>query len=112
DLGQHHGRRPPGFLFLPAQGPASRAVSSGHGAVGQHVWRWVARHAGPAFSEEGRTAMSRSVLHVEGLTVALPQGADRPRALSNVSLEVPQGQVVCLVGESGSGKSIVAHTVM
>ena len=56
--------------------------------------------------------MTVPVLQVEGLTVALPRGGDRREAVSDVSFEVPPGQLVCLVGESGSGKSIIAHTVM
>ena len=56
--------------------------------------------------------MSDAVLRVEGLTVALPTGADRPQAVSSVSFETQPGQLLCLVGESGSGKSMVAHTVM
>ena len=56
--------------------------------------------------------MTVPVLQVEGLTVALPRGGDRREAVSGVSFEIPQGQLVCLVGESGSGKSIIAHTVM
>jgi peptide/nickel transport system ATP-binding protein len=56
--------------------------------------------------------MTVPVLQVEGLTVALPRGGDRREAVSSVSFEIPQGQLVCLVGESGSGKSIIAHTVM
>jgi peptide/nickel transport system ATP-binding protein len=56
--------------------------------------------------------MTVPVLQVDGLTVALPPGADRREAVSSVSFEIPPGQVVCLVGESGSGKSIIAHTVM
>jgi peptide/nickel transport system ATP-binding protein len=56
--------------------------------------------------------MTAPVLEVERLTVALPRGADRPEALSEVSFAVTQGQLLCLVGESGSGKSIAAHTVM
>jgi peptide/nickel transport system ATP-binding protein len=56
--------------------------------------------------------MTAPVLEVERLTVALPRGADRPEALSEVSFAVARGQLLCLVGESGSGKSIAAHTVM
>ena len=56
--------------------------------------------------------MTGPVLQVEGLTVALPRGGDRREAASDVSFEIPAGQLVCLVGESGSGKSIIAHTVM
>ena len=56
--------------------------------------------------------MSNAVLDVERLTVSLPRGADRPHAVSDLSVQVMEGQLLCLVGESGSGKSITAHTVM
>ncbi len=56
--------------------------------------------------------MSEAVLEVEGLTVALPRGAERPHAVSGVSFAVGAGETVCLVGESGSGKSVIAHAVM
>ena len=56
--------------------------------------------------------MTVPVLQVQNLTVALPRGGDRREAVSGVSFEIPQGQLVCLVGESGSGKSVIAHTVM
>ena len=56
--------------------------------------------------------MTIPVLSVDGLTVCLPRGADRPNALSNVSFEIAQGELLCLVGESGSGKSIAAYTII
>ena len=56
--------------------------------------------------------MIAPALRIEDLTVRLPPGADRTHAVSGVSLEVRQGELMCLVGESGSGKSIIAHTVM
>jgi peptide/nickel transport system ATP-binding protein len=52
------------------------------------------------------------VLDVRGLTVTLPPGADRARAVTDVSFIVNPGEIVCLVGESGSGKSVIAHTTM
>ncbi len=52
------------------------------------------------------------ILTIEGLTVALPPGADRPHAIEDVSLSVAQGEILCVVGESGSGKSITANAVM
>ena len=51
-------------------------------------------------------------LSIEGLTVALPPGADRAAAVENVSLTVSAGEIVCVVGESGSGKSVTAGAVM
>jgi peptide/nickel transport system ATP-binding protein len=56
--------------------------------------------------------MAGPVLRIEGLTIALPRGADRRHAVEGVSLVVEPRQIVCLVGESGSGKSVTAHGVM
>ncbi len=52
------------------------------------------------------------ILALEGLSVRLPPGADRPHALSNVSLEIAANEILCVVGESGSGKSMMASTIM
>ena len=49
-----------------------------------------------------------SLLSIEGLTVSLPKGADRPNAVEGVSFGLEPGEVLCIVGESGSGKSISA----
>jgi peptide/nickel transport system ATP-binding protein len=53
-----------------------------------------------------------SVLQIENLTVALPEGGDRALAVSSLDLSVAPGEIVCLVGESGSGKSVVAFSAM
>ncbi len=53
--------------------------------------------------------MSEAVLSLDGLTVRLPRGADRPHALSDVSLSVASNEILCVVGESGSGKSMMAN---
>jgi peptide/nickel transport system ATP-binding protein len=53
-----------------------------------------------------------AVLSLNGLTVALPRGADRPEALRQVSLELNAGEILCVVGESGSGKSMMASAIM
>jgi len=52
------------------------------------------------------------VLDIRGLTVSLPAGAERELAVTNASLTVAPGEMVCLVGESGSGKSVIAQAVM
>jgi ABC-type glutathione transport system ATPase component len=52
------------------------------------------------------------LVSIQNLVVALPPGADRAKAVDDVSLQVGQGEVVCIVGESGSGKSLTAHAIM
>jgi peptide/nickel transport system ATP-binding protein len=56
--------------------------------------------------------MSDSVLSIEHLGVALPKGADRSHALSDVSLTIASNEILCVVGESGSGKSMMANAIM
>ena len=53
-----------------------------------------------------------SVLRISDLTVALPAGGDRPKAVDDVSLGIEKNEILCLVGESGSGKSVIAYTIM
>jgi peptide/nickel transport system ATP-binding protein len=52
------------------------------------------------------------ILAVEGLSVALPKGADRAFAVEDVSLELRRGEILCIVGESGSGKSALSGAIM
>jgi len=52
------------------------------------------------------------VLSIRDLSVALPQGGDRPFAVEGLSLDVMPNEIVCIVGESGSGKSITSFTTM
>jgi peptide/nickel transport system ATP-binding protein len=53
-----------------------------------------------------------AVLSIEHLGVRLPRGADRPHALSDVSLSIGSDEILCVVGESGSGKSMMANAIM
>jgi peptide/nickel transport system ATP-binding protein len=53
-----------------------------------------------------------AILTLEQLSVRLPAGADRPHALSDVSLSIAANEILCVVGESGSGKSIMANAIM
>jgi peptide/nickel transport system ATP-binding protein len=55
---------------------------------------------------------SAAILTLKGLRVRLPAGADRPHALSDVSLAVAANEILCVVGESGSGKSVMANAIM
>jgi len=56
--------------------------------------------------------MSEPVLELKNLSIGLPKGGDRANAVSDVSLTVAPGEIVCLVGESGSGKSVIAFSTM
>jgi len=58
------------------------------------------------------SADASPILAVDGLTVALPRGADRRFAVEGVSLEVRRGEILCVVGESGSGKSVLSGAIM
>src|ERR1700710_588864 len=53
-----------------------------------------------------------AILTLEHLSVRLPAGADRPHALSDVSLSIASDEILCVVGESGSGKSMMANAIM
>ncbi len=52
------------------------------------------------------------VLSVEGLSIALPPGAERELAVEDVHVTLRAGEILCVVGESGSGKSMWANAVM
>ncbi|WP_207460831.1 ABC transporter ATP-binding protein [Azospirillum sp. SYSU D00513] len=52
------------------------------------------------------------LLDVRGLSVALPDGADRPFAVEGLSFTLNPDEILCMVGESGSGKSMTAHAMM
>jgi len=52
------------------------------------------------------------VLSIRDLTVRLPEGADRPFAVRNLSFDLFRDEVLCVVGESGSGKSVTAASIL
>jgi peptide/nickel transport system ATP-binding protein len=63
-------------------------------------------------SEPPSPILKSPILTLDQLSVRLPAGADRPHALSGVSLSGAANEILCVVGESGSGKSIMANAIM
>ncbi|WP_180898130.1 dipeptide ABC transporter ATP-binding protein [Martelella soudanensis] len=58
------------------------------------------------------TDSQSDLLEIRGLTISLPEGADRDHAVRGLDLSIRPGECVCLVGESGSGKSITAQALL
>src|SRR3978361_495087 len=56
--------------------------------------------------------MKPIILDIDNLVVGLGKNARNERVIDGVSLQVREGQTLCLVGESGSGKSVTSLTVM
>lgn len=52
------------------------------------------------------------ILRLEELSVRLPANADRPYAISDISLTLSPNEILCVVGESGSGKSMASSAIM
>ena len=52
------------------------------------------------------------VLDIDNLVVGLGKNPANQRVIDGVSLQVREGETLCLVGESGSGKSVTSLTVM
>jgi peptide/nickel transport system ATP-binding protein len=51
-------------------------------------------------------------LEINDLVVRLGKGANADKIIDGVSLQVREGETLCVVGESGSGKSVTSLTVM
>ena len=56
--------------------------------------------------------MARPLLAIDGLSVAFRGEEHEREVVSDVSLDVGEGEIVGVVGESGSGKSVTALAVM
>jgi ABC-type microcin C transport system duplicated ATPase subunit YejF len=52
------------------------------------------------------------VLDIDNLVVGLGKTAGGQRIIDGISLQVREGETLCLVGESGSGKSVTSLTTM
>src|SRR6478672_4799849 len=58
------------------------------------------------------TDMTNTILDIQDLVVGLGKKPGGSRIIDGLSLQVSEGETLCLVGESGSGKSVTALTVM
>ena len=58
------------------------------------------------------TSSAPVVLDVNDLVVSIGSKPDARRIIDGVSMQVRQGETLCVVGESGSGKSVTSLTVM
>ena len=56
--------------------------------------------------------MSRPILTIDDLTVALPAWSDRPLAVEGMSIAIDRNEILCVMGESGSGKSVMAKSIL
>jgi peptide/nickel transport system ATP-binding protein len=56
--------------------------------------------------------MTNIVLDIDNLVVGLGNKPHGEKIIDGISLQVRQGETLCLVGESGSGKSVTSLTVM
>src|SRR6201996_6943169 len=52
------------------------------------------------------------ILDINDLVVGLGKGSAARRIIDGVSLQVREGETLCVVGESGSGKSVTSLTTM
>ncbi|MEP6841610.1 MAG: ATP-binding cassette domain-containing protein, partial [Bradyrhizobium sp.] len=55
---------------------------------------------------------SNVVLDIQNLVVGLGKDPSSKRIIDGISLQVHEGETLCVVGESGSGKSVTSLTVM
>ncbi len=69
-----------------------------------------------SYPVERPSSVARRDYHLSGAVslsgVNFAYGADRPKALSNVNLDIASGELVAVVGRSGSGKSTLAHLLL
>src|SRR6202000_343989 len=56
--------------------------------------------------------MTNVVLDIDNLLVGLGKNPNGYRIIDGISLQVQQGETLCVVGESGSGKSVTSLTTM
>jgi oligopeptide/dipeptide ABC transporter ATP-binding protein len=116
---------PPGVLIglcVLAFGLLGDAVRDVSGVRGSRLRGAISRlrtPAPPARVDVATPAAQResaeqrpSLLEVEGLTVAFPDGAGEVTVVDGVSFTLDAGEALGLVGESGCGKSVTAWAIL
>ena len=58
------------------------------------------------------TDMANIVLDIDNLVVGLGKKPGGQRIIDGISLQVHEGETLCVVGESGSGKSVTSLTCL
>lgn len=53
-----------------------------------------------------------NILELKNLTISFGNKKERYEVVSDVSINVPKGKIVCVVGESGCGKTVTALSIM
>ena len=66
----------------------------------------------PALNESTPVNERPIALDIQNLVVAVGKDGKGKRILDGVSLQVRQGETLCVVGESGSGKSVTSLATM
>ena len=56
--------------------------------------------------------MTNTILDINNLAVAVGRKPGAPKIIDGISIQVREGETLCLVGESGSGKSVTSLTTM
>ncbi|TGG91558.1 ABC transporter ATP-binding protein [Natronospirillum operosum] len=56
--------------------------------------------------------MSQDLIRIENLSVGFEDDGQVNQVVNEVSLSIPQGEIMALVGESGSGKSVTAQSIL
>src|SRR5712672_3760473 len=118
DLGQHHGRGPRLFSDQTVADLLAWIAAVDRDPQRQSDRRRRARRARSPHEAAGERQVNATpntnavILDIDNLVVSLGKNSQGPRIIDGVSLQVRQGETLCLVGESGSGKSVTSLTVM
>src|SRR5206468_520558 len=91
-----------GHLYTAGATPGARRGGPFRGLL-------PSRSGGPGAVIHGRSAMNDALLSFDAVSREFDTPRGRIRAVDDISLDIPQGEILCLVGESGSGKTTMAR---